>query len=69
MGTWNKTVLIYQFENNMFHLQLGTRNEMFQFYTRVNIFFLPYKKTWSCYSEWEPTIEEQSMLEERLKKA
>ena len=33
IGTWNKTVLIYQFENNMFLLQLGTWNEMFTFYT------------------------------------
>ena len=29
IGIRNNTVLIYQFENNMFHLQLGTRNDDF----------------------------------------
>ena len=44
MGTRNKTVLIYQFGNSVFHSQIGTRNEMFLFYTRVNDVFLPCKK-------------------------
>ena len=33
-----------QFENNMFRSQLGTRNEMFLFYTRVNVLCLSCKK-------------------------
>ena len=54
----DKTVLIYQFENNMFHLQLGTRNDMFLFYTNVNVLFLPYSRK-------EHKNEEQSIVEER----
>ena len=38
--TYARAVLIYQSENKMFHSQLGTRNEMFLFYSRVNVLCL-----------------------------